>query len=148
MDIYNVAFYVTSYLAVPIWGLMILFPRARFTQVLLGSVWIVVPFLIPYSLLILWHLGDIPLFLRPTPEKIQTITSQHYGVVMAWIHFIPMDLFAGRWIYLDSRRRALNTLVMAPILVACFLTPPLGVLIYILYAFTFGKPLAPSDAHP
>ena len=145
MTIYDLAFYVTSYLAVPVWVLMIAFPHARFTKVLLSSVWIVVPFLVPYSLLILGHLGDVLLFLRPTPDKILHITSQPYGVVMSWIHFIPLDLFAGRWIYVDSRRRALNALVMAPILLACFLTPPLGVLLYILYASTYGKPLPKTE---
>ena len=133
MNIYDIAFYVTSFAAVPLWGMMILLPNWSFTKKALGSVYIVLPFALPYAILVSFHLEDILLFLAPTPAKIEALLSRPYSDVLAWIHFIAMDLFAGRWIYFDSRKQDFNVLVMAPILTLCFLLPPLGVSIYLIY---------------
>ena len=140
MDVYDYAFYIVSFLAVPLWLLMILLPKWELTRRAVGSVYIVLPFALPYAILVLFHLQDVLLFLAPTPEKIQTLLSHRYSDVLAWIHFIPLDLFAGRWIYLDSRSENFNVFVMMPILTLCFLLPPLGVSIYLLFRLATAKP--------
>ena len=144
MDFYNLAFYLVSYLAIPLWLMMIFLPHASLTKKLMGSVYIVLPFAVPYAILVLPHLSDVLLWLIPTPEKIEQLLTKPYSDILAWIHFIPMDLFAGRWIYLDSRHQGFSALIMAPILTLCLLLPPLGFVIYMLYRIAFSKAGAPS----
>ena len=145
MDIYTIAFYATSFLAVPLWLLMIVLPKAALTQRVMKSVYTVVPFAIPYALLELPHLSDALLFAMPSPEKIGALFTHPHSVVLAWIHFVPVDLFAGRWIYLDSRRQGLNAWLMAPILTFCLLLTPLGMVLYFLYRLIAGKPGLTQD---
>lgn len=142
MDIYNFAFYAVSYLVVPLWLMMILLPKHSLTRKIMGSVYIVVPFAVPYAVLVLPHFQDILLFLVPTPAKIEQLLTQPYSDVLAWLHFIPLDFFAGRWIYLDSRKQDFNVWAMVPILSLCLLLPPLGFVLYFIFRFINAKPLA------
>ena len=144
MDIYNFAFYAVSYLAVPLWLMMILLPKHSLTQKIMGSVYIVVPFAVPYAVLVLPHFQDILLFFIPTPAKIEQLLTHPYSDVLAWLHFIPLDLFAGRWIYLDSRKQDFNVFAMAPILSLCLLLPPLGFVLYFIFRFINYKAKADS----
>jgi len=146
VEIYNLAFYAVSFLAVPLWLLMILLPHWKVTQRIMGSVYTLVPFAIPYAILVLPHWRDVFLFLIPTPLKIETLLTQTQSDVLAWIHFIPLDLFAGRWMYLDSRRQGFNVWMMAPILALCLLLPPLGMVLYFIYRLIAGKPGLTQDA--
>lgn len=139
MAIYNFAFYAVTGLVIPFWLMMILLPKWHFTRKALSSVYIVLPFVLPYAILVLPHFRDILLFLLPTPEKIENLLTRPYSDVLAWIHFIPLDFFAGRWIYFDSRRQDFNVLVMAPILTLCLLLPPLGITIYLFYRMAKSK---------
>ena len=135
MSIYDIAFYAVSFLAVPLWTLMIVAPKWKVTHRIMSSVYIVLPFALPYAILVLPHFKDILLFMPPTPEKIGELLSHPYSVVLAWIHFVPLDLFAGRWIYLDSREHNLNVFAMVPILTLCFFLPPLGFSLYFIMRF-------------
>jgi Na+-driven multidrug efflux pump len=139
MTIYDFAFYAVSFLVVPFWLMMILAPKWHITRKALSSVYIVLPFAIPYAVLVLFHFEDILLFLAPTPAKIEELLTRPYSDILAWIHFIPVDFFVGRWIYFDSRRQDFNVYVMVPILTLCFLLPPLGITIYFFYRLVNSK---------
>lgn len=132
MTIYDFAFYAVSYAAVPFWLLMIFLPRWTVTSSVLRSPYIILLFTLPYALLVLPHFSDILLFLNPTPEKIEELLQRPYSDVLAWIHFIPLDLFVGRWIHFDSQRLKLPYFLMIPVLTLCFLLPPLGISLYLI----------------
>lgn len=142
MTPYNIAFYAVSYLVIPLWLMMILLPKWHITRKVMSPVYIVLPFLLPYAILVLPHFQDILLFLIPTPAKIENLLTHPYSDVLAWIHFIPVDLFAGRWIYLDSRRLDFPVLPMVPIMTLCLLLPPLGISLYLIYRLLSQKSAA------
>ncbi len=133
-SIYILAFKVVSLAAVPFWILMICAPNWPFTRRFMTSL---VPMLImalPYAILELpLYLPHLPHFLNPQFEYIQSILGQTKTVTLAWSHFIATDLFAGRWIYLDSRQRGTSPLVMAPIIFLCAMFCPAGITVYLLY---------------
>jgi len=47
------------------------------------------------------------------------------------VHFLAFDLFVGRWIYLDSRRRQVSPWLMAPLLFLTLMLGPAGLLLYL-----------------
>ena len=49
-------------------------------------------------------------------------------VAVGWAHFIAMDLFVGRWIYLDSRK---NDVFAAHSLLLCLFFGPTGVISHV-----------------
>ncbi len=148
MNVYDFAFYAVSFLAVPLWLMMILLPKHSLTKRIMGSVYIVVPFAVPYAVLVLAHFQDILLFLAPTPSKIEELLTHPYSDVLAWLHFIPLDLFAGRWIYLDSRQKNFNVFAMVPILSLCLLLPPLGFVLYFIFRFINSKRQSEGQPEP
>ena len=133
-SIYVAAFSVVSFAVMPFWGLMIFLPNSAFTRKFMTSLWPVCIMCLPYAILELpLYLPHLPHFLLPQYKYIQSILSETKTVTLAWSHFIGMDLFAGRWIYLDSQQRKTSPFVMAPILFLCAMFCPTGVVAYTLY---------------
>ena len=133
MNAYQIAFSLFSMLVVPVWLMMIFAPRWPTTHKILSSLWIVVPFMLSYAVLIIPNaLPALPLFLRPTLPGIRALLGSESGATLGWLHFIAADLFIGRWVYLDSRKRSMNVWLMGPTLLLNSMFCPLGFLLYLI----------------
>jgi hypothetical protein len=55
---------------------------------------------------------------------------------------IAFDLFVGRWSWMDSRRRGISGLAMAPVLLLTILLGPLGLLTYLAVR---ARTVAPAE---
>ena len=133
MNLYPISFTVFSLLVTPLWLLMIALPRSRFTRRVIGSLWCVMPFLLAYATLeIPYYLSALPLFVNPKLPAMRELLGSETGATLAWIHFIGVDLFAGRWIFLDSRKYDMNAWLMAPVLFMTAMFCPAGVLLYLV----------------
>jgi hypothetical protein len=75
---------------------------------------------------------------------IAAILGTPEGAAIAWTHFLALDLFLGRWEYLDSQERRISPLVMTPVLWVTFLAGPLGLLLYLPLRSVLGKRPVPS----
>ncbi len=115
----------------PFWGLMILFPRWGVTRRLLQPLW-------PYAGLACVYI--YLLYTSLTPEAAATMSNprladiarffaDEQAAATGWIHFLVMDLFVGRWIYLEGQRTGLWT---AHSLLLCLFAGPLGLLSHVL----------------
>lgn len=51
---------------------------------------------------------------------------------VSWLHMLPGDLFAGRWIHLDSRKRDVHPWLVSLGLVVTFASGSIGFLLYLL----------------
>ncbi len=60
-----------------------------------------------------------------------TLLSTPAGTTIAWVRFLAFDLFAGRWVYLDSRERGLSPWLVSPLLLVVLLLAPAGLLLYL-----------------
>ena len=148
MAIYPLAFKIFSLLVVPFWLAMIFLPRWDVTRKVMGSLWTVFFFALPYTLLqIPFYLSALPLFLRPDLVNIQQLLGSETGATQAWLHFIAVDLFAGRWIYLDSRARDLSPWIVGPLLFMTTLFGPAGLALYLLFRLLQrpAETAAPAD---
>lgn len=132
----------------PWWLLMIGLPQWRVTQRLLRSSLVLLPLPILYGVLAVWHW---PLLARlvdnPTLPGVALILGEPEGALLGWIHFLALDFFAGRWIYLDSQERQLPGLAVVPILWATLLVAPIGLLLYLVLR-SFTVPSEPASESP
>jgi hypothetical protein len=115
----------------PFWGLMILFPNWKWTRALMQS-------FLPFTALALLYLYLFIGGLSPeTAESfssaglsdIARLFSEEQVAATAWVHFLVMDLFVGRWIYCDGQTTGVWT---RHSLTFCLFAGPLGLLSHIV----------------
>jgi hypothetical protein len=125
-------FQLSNTLVLPFWLLMTLLPHWRWTKRIMSSLWVFVPWLLAYSILVVPNLLSLAGELAdPSIEGIAALLGTPLGATLGWIHFIAFDLFVGRWIYLDSREHGFSAWLISPILAITLLFGPLGMLLYL-----------------
>ena len=122
-------FALLTLLPLPVWGAMLLFPRAQFTRRLVTSSWPFIVLGVIYALLLLVTLvslapGDIGL----SAAALQSAIGERWGFLTVWTHLLALDLFAGIWIFRDAGYWRVNP---APYLLATLFAGPLGLALYL-----------------
>jgi hypothetical protein len=125
-------FSLSSLLVMPFWLLMIVLPHWRWTQrVMRWPLASAAPALL-YLALALPHFGELlAAVASPTLPGIAAVLGTPDGAMLAWAHFLAFDLFVGRWVYLDSRERAISAWLIAPVLFFTLMLGPIGFLAYL-----------------
>jgi hypothetical protein len=136
---------ITFPLAVPFWALMILAPGWSLTRRVIGSPLIVLPPLVVFVLVL------VPQFPRywdvmtgPSLDALTALFATEAGSAAIWAQFIAFDLFIGRWMHLDARRRGIHPLLMAPVLALTVFVSPLGLLAHLLLRSVPGVRRTPA----
>lgn len=131
-------FSLSSVLVIPFWFLMIVLPHWHWTKRIMQSPLVIAAAALLYAVLVLPRLGQVlPAVLNPTLPGIAALLGSTAGATIAWVHFLAFDLFAGRWIYLDSRERSISPWLMAPILFFVLMLGPIGFLLYMICRGTY-----------
>lgn len=119
-------------LVAPFWLMMIVLPHWSWTRRLMQSLLVVVPAAVLYALLVLPRLGEVFVeVVNPTLAGIALLLGSPAGATIAWAHFLAFDLFVGRWVYLDGRKRTISAWLMAPVLFFTLMLGPIGLLVYL-----------------
>ena len=119
-------------LVAPFWLMMIVLPHWSWTRRLMQSLLVVVPAAVLYALLVLPRLGEVFVeVVNPTLAGIALLLGSPVGATIAWAHFLVFDLFVGRWVYLDGRKRTISAWLMAPVLFFTLMLGPIGLLVYL-----------------
>ena len=128
----DATFKFSSLVVLPFWGLMIFLPRWRWTVRIMRFPYTSAAPAVVYAVLVLPRLGAIwPAVSRPTLDGIAALLGSAAGATIAWAHFLAFDLFVGRWIYLDGRKKGIRPWFMAPPLFFTLMLGPLGFLLYL-----------------
>jgi hypothetical protein len=126
-------FQLSFYLAAPFWALMILAPGWSWTRRIIGSPVIIAPVAVLYLVIAIPRLADLlPVVTSPSLTGLQAAMADGGAVTLVWAHIIAFDLFVGRWMYLESRKRGIHPLVMAPVLIVTILFAPIGFLVFLV----------------
>jgi hypothetical protein len=115
----------------PFWTLMIFLPKWEVTRKVISSP---IPFMVLALVYLYLLVGAI------TPESAQALANPKLADIarffadegaaaVGWIHFLVMDLFVGRWIYLEGQRTGIFTIHS---LVLCLFFGPLGLLSHLI----------------
>jgi hypothetical protein len=126
VQIFNVA----NLFVLPFWALMIFLPKWKVTQRVMESYIPFVPLAIAYLYLFITSI---------TPENAQALSSPQLAdlarafadekvTATGWIHFLTLDLFTGRYIYLEGQKTGVWTIHS---LALCLFAGPLGLLSHI-----------------
>ena len=132
-DVASFVFSIGSLVVMPFWLLMLVAPRWRWTARIVGSPAVVAGAIALYAALVLPQLARLlPVVARPQLPDIAALLGTPRGATIAWIHFLALDLFAGRWILLDAAGRGWSGWWLRPILLATLLFAPLGLGAYLI----------------
>jgi hypothetical protein len=139
-------FELSNLVVLPFWALMVLLPTWAMTRRIIGSPWIVAPPAILYFVTLLPVAAMVmPEVINPVQARIMSLLGTPTGTTLAWAHFVAFDLFVGRWMYLESRRRQYSPWWVSPILVLTLFVGPIGLLIYLVVRTVIGGGDVASD---
>jgi len=115
----------------PFWALMVVLPNWGVTRRVMQSF---LPFVALAGVYLYLFVSEIDpdtakAFTSTQLADIARLFSQESIAATGWVHFLVMDLFVGRWIYLEGQRTGLWTLHS---LVLCLFAGPLGLLSHIV----------------
>jgi hypothetical protein len=128
----SLAFHVLTALILPLWILMLLLPRWELSVRILRSPWSVAPIALAYAAVVLPQIGTVLAHvLAPDPASQAAYFGTAAGYLAISAHVLALDLFAGRWAYLDGYAAGRSPWIMSPVLFLVMLLGPLGVLLYL-----------------
>jgi hypothetical protein len=141
----NVVFDAVTVGVMPLYALMMWFPRSQLTRKLMGSnMRIFLGGSILYAYMLLSY-GGYEIF-RPLVESIRahglsSDCAARYLAIMAsmledtkvtaltWVHLLLMDLFQAKWVYEDALHHNVSCIHS---LILCFMVGPIGLLSHML----------------
>ena len=66
-------------------------------------------------------------------------------LLIFWLHFLAISLFAGSWIIRDSKRYFIPKIITIPSLILTYFTGPVGILVYWFFRIFFAKKISFND---
>merc|ERR1712054_440315 len=123
---------------------MVILPKWVVTQKVMSSY---LPF-VPLAGLYIYLFGgsldpeSAEAFSNPTLPVLAQLFSQEPVMLTGWIHFIVLDLFTGRYVYLEGREKGIFTIHS---LILCFFAGPIGLLSHIVTSWIQLKVSKPEE---
>lgn len=126
----DVLFNLANLYVLPFWLGMIVLSRWSVTLRVMTSLVPFVPLAGLYAYLFATSLtaDSAQSFANPTLADIARLFGDERVALTGWVHFLVVDLLAGRWIYLEGRRTGVWTIHS---LILCLFAGPLGLLSHI-----------------
>jgi hypothetical protein len=141
-------FQVANLFVLPFWALMVLLPNWAVTQRVMQSY---IPFAALASLYVyLFATLDgsiLTAFSDPQLDlgSLAGMFANSQVMATGWVHFLVMDLFVGRWIYLQGQEKGIFT---RHSLVFCLFAGPLGLLSHLFTAAIAQRFFSSAAAEP
>ena len=128
---------------VPFWLLLILAPNHALTNFFAQS--IIAPLLLAigyvylsYNLYLESNIFD-GFNLYYGLDELYSIFANETLLLIFWLHFLAISLFAGAWIVRDSKKYLIPKIVSIPSLILTYFSGPLGLVVYWLVRIFFAK---------
>ena len=144
----------TIYLAanwgvIPFWLLLIFIPNHGLTNFFVQS--IIAPLLLGAAYLYLsYNLYIEGNFLEGFElynglDGLYSMFSNENLLLIFWLHFLSISLFAGAWIVRDAKKYLIPKIVTIPSLILTYFTGPIGLFFYWLIRILFAKKISFND---
>ena len=153
----NLIAYITTeniYLAanwgiIPFWLLLVFAPNHGLTNFLTQS--IIVPLLLTvsysylsYNLYLENNIFDGFELYRGI-DGLYSMFANETLLLIFWLHFLAISLFAGAWIVRDARKYFIPKIITIPSLVLTYFSGPVGIVIYWFLRIFFAKKISFND---
>ncbi len=134
----NLLFNAANLFVLPFWVLMVFLPKWGVTKKVISSYLPFVPLAGLYLYLFFGTLDpeSAEAFANPTLPVVAELFSQEKIALTGWVHFVVLDFFTGRYIYLAGQRTGVWTIHS---LVLCLFAGPLGLLSHIITTWIMNK---------
>ena len=130
---FNTLFWLSTFISMPFWFLMIWLPDWSWTKRIVSTPLIALPICLLYTINIIPIFDTvIEAFLNASLPNFITAISQPANAVGTWQHLLAFDLVAGFWVYHDGYGRGINRWLMTLSLILILMLGPVGFLVYLL----------------
>ena len=134
---------------IPFWLLLIFAPNHSLTNFFVQS--IIVPMLLAigyiylsYNLYLENNIFD-GFELYGGLDGLYSMFANESLLLIFWLHFLAISLFAGSWIIRDSKRYFIPKIITMPSLILTYFTGPVGILVYWFFRIFFAKKISFND---
>ena len=140
---------VANWGVIPFWLLLIIFPNNGITNFFAQS--IIAPLLLAtaYGYLSYNLYLDNNIFsgfeLYRGLDGLYSMFANEILLLIFWLHFLAISLFAGAWIVRDSRKYFIPKIITIPSLVITYFSGPIGLVIYWFLRIFFAKKISFND---
>jgi len=140
---------IANWAVLPFWLLLIIMPSSAFARVLVHS--IVAPLLlavayvyVAYEIYLSGNIfGGFELYLGL--ENLYSMFSEENFLLIFWLHFLSISLFAGAWISRDSQKFFVPRILTAVSLLLTYFSGPLGLIFYWFIRIFYSKKISFND---
>ena len=134
---------------IPFWILLIALPNHQITNFLAQSV--IVPILLGsgYAYLSYYIYLEGNIFdgfeLYSGLDGLYSMFANEVLLLIFWLHFLAISLFAGSWIVRDGQRYFIPKVIIIPSLILTYFSGPVGLVIYWFFRIFFAKKISFND---
>tara|TARA_B100001059_G_scaffold188335_1_gene190706 strand:+ start:252 stop:722 length:471 start_codon:yes stop_codon:yes gene_type:complete len=140
---------IANWGVIPFWLLLIFLPKHQITNFFVQS--IIIPLLLAAGYAFLSYniyldgniLGGFELY--NGLDGLYSMFSSEALLLVFWLHFLAISLFAGSWIVRDSKKYFMPKIVTVPSLVLTYFTGPIGLVFYWFIRIFFAKKISLND---
>ena len=146
---YENIYLIANFGVIPFWLLLILAPRHQLTNFLAQS--IIAPMLLgvgyAYLSYTIYLEGNIldGFELYSGLNGLYSMFANEVLLLIFWLHFLAISLFAGCWIARDSKRYLIPKIISIPTLILTYFTGPVGLVFYWFIRIFFAKKISFND---
>ena len=140
---------VANWGVIPFWLLLIFAPNHSLTNFFVQS--IIAPMLLAagyiylsYNLYLENNIFD-GFELYGGLDGLYSMFANESLLLIFWLHFLAISLFAGSWIIRDSKRYFIPKIITIPSLILTYFTGPVGILLYWFFRIFFAKKISFND---
>ena len=142
-------YFAANWGVIPFWLLLIFAPNHSLTNFFVQS--IIVPLLLAvgyiylsYNLYLENNIFD-GFELYSGLDGLYSMFANESLLLIFWLHFLAISLFAGSWIIRDSKRYFIPKIITMPSLILTYFTGPVGILVYWFFRIFFAKKISFND---
>ena len=146
---YENIYLVANWGVIPFWLLLIFLPYNQITNFLAQSV--ITPLLLAVGYVYLsykvYQEGNIfdGFDLYSGLDGLYSMFANEALLLIFWLHFLAISLFAGAWIVRDSKRYFIPKVITIPTLILTYFSGPIGLTIYWFFRIFFAKKISFND---
>ena len=143
-------YYWINFGVLPFWFVLIFFPRSHLCRYFITSIFPIFILSVTYVFMLYKSYlnshdfnGNFSLYLGI--DNVSDLFTDKTFLMMFWIHFVSINLFAAGWIVKDSQKFSINKILLIIPLILTYLVGPLGLFIYWLIRIFHAKSITLYD---
>jgi hypothetical protein len=143
-------YYWINFGVLPFWFVLIFFPQSHLCRYFITSIFPIFILSVTYIFMLYKsYLNsydfNVNFSLYLGIDNVSDLFTDKTFLMMFWIHFVSINLFAAGWIVKDSQKFSINKILLIIPLILTYLVGPLGLFIYWLIRIFHAKSITLYD---